>query len=64
MIETFPRIGIRPVIDGRRRGISSAGLRLIVALQKQADETGHTLVIRNINKVVSEIFRETLAGQK
>ncbi|MBQ3791679.1 MAG: STAS domain-containing protein [Clostridia bacterium] len=37
--------------------ISSAGLRLIVALQKQTDETGNTLVIRNINKVVSEIFR-------
>ena len=37
--------------------ISSAGLRLIVALQKQADETGNTLVIRHVNKVVSEIFR-------
>ena len=37
--------------------ISSAGLRLILALQKQADETGNKLVIRNINKVVAEIFR-------
>ena len=37
--------------------ISSAGLRLVLALQKQAQETGHTLVIRNINKVVAEVFR-------
>ena len=37
--------------------ISSAGLRLIVALQKKANETSHKLVIRNVNKVVSEIFR-------
>ena len=37
--------------------ISSAGLRLVLALQKQATETGNKLVIRNINKVVAEIFR-------
>ena len=37
--------------------ISSAGLRLVIALQKQANETGNRLVIRNINKVVAEIFR-------
>ena len=36
--------------------ISSAGLRLILALQKQAMETGNQLVIRNINKVVKEVF--------
>jgi anti-sigma B factor antagonist len=37
--------------------ISSAGLRLVVALQKQALEGGKTLVIRNINKVVAEVFK-------
>lgn len=36
--------------------ISSAGLRLILALQRQVMETGNKMVIRNINKVVSEIF--------
>ena len=37
--------------------ISSAGLRLIVALQKQTVETNNTLVIRNRNKGVAEIFK-------
>ncbi len=37
--------------------ISSAGLRLILALHKQTTETGNQLTIRNINKVVAEIFR-------
>lgn len=37
--------------------ISSAGLRLILALQKQTTETNNTLTIRNINKVVAEIFK-------
>ena len=37
--------------------ISSAGLRLILALQKQTTETGNKLVIRNINKVVAEVFK-------
>ncbi|MBQ4424884.1 MAG: anti-sigma factor antagonist [Lachnospiraceae bacterium] len=37
--------------------ISSAGLRLLVALQRQAMSTGHTMVVRNINKVVKEVFR-------
>ena len=36
--------------------ISSAGLRLLLALQRQVMETENKLVIRNINKVVSEIF--------
>ena len=36
--------------------ISSAGLRLLLALQRQVMETDNKLVIRNINKVVSEIF--------
>lgn len=36
--------------------ISSAGLRLILALQRQVMETNNKMVIRNINKVVSEIF--------
>jgi len=37
--------------------ISSAGLRLVLALKKQAAEAGKDLVIRNINKVVAEIFK-------
>ena len=37
--------------------ISSAGLRLVIALQKQVMETGNRLVIRNINKVVAEVFK-------
>lgn len=37
--------------------ISSAGLRLILALQKQVTETSNKFVIRNINKVVAEIFK-------
>ena len=37
--------------------ISSAGLRLLVALQKQAKAGGHTMVIKNINAVVKEVFR-------
>ena len=37
--------------------ISSAGLRLLVLLQRQAAAGGHTLVIRNINRVVQEIFK-------
>ena len=37
--------------------ISSAGLRLVLALQKQTMETGNKLVIRNVNKVVAEIFK-------
>lgn len=36
--------------------ISSAGLRLLVALQKQTKASGHQLVIRHINNVVNEIF--------
>jgi len=37
--------------------ISSAGLRLVIALQKEATETGNKLVIKNINKVVAEVFK-------
>ena len=37
--------------------ISSAGLRLVIALQKQATETVNKLVIKNINKVVAEVFK-------
>lgn len=36
--------------------ISSAGLRLLLALQRQVMETDNKLVIRNVNKVVTEIF--------
>lgn len=37
--------------------ISSAGLRLLVSLQKQAKAEGHTMTIKNINAVVREVFR-------
>ena len=37
--------------------ISSAGLRLLVALQKKAKESGHSMIIRNINPIVREVFR-------
>ncbi|MBR6120670.1 MAG: STAS domain-containing protein [Oscillospiraceae bacterium] len=37
--------------------ISSAGLRLLVALQKQVKAEGRSMVIRNINAVVREVFR-------
>ena len=37
--------------------ISSAGLRLLVSLQKQARASGHDMVIKNINAVVKEVFR-------
>ena len=37
--------------------ISSAGLRLLVALQKTAKAGGHTMVIKNTNAVVNEVFR-------
>ena len=36
--------------------ISSAGLRLLVALQKQVNASGNKMVVRNPNKVVKEIF--------
>lgn len=37
--------------------ISSAGLRLLVALQRQAKASGHSMVIRNVGTVVQEVFR-------
>ncbi|MBQ6075991.1 MAG: STAS domain-containing protein [Lachnospiraceae bacterium] len=37
--------------------ISSAGLRLLVALQKQAAASGHKMAVKNINRVVREIFK-------
>ena len=36
--------------------ISSAGLRLLVALQKQVKADGKQLTLRNPNKVVKEVF--------
>lgn len=36
--------------------ISSAGLRLLVALQKQVNETGNTLTVKNPGRVVREVF--------
>ena len=37
--------------------ISSAGLRLLVTLQKKAAAGGHKMVLRNTNAVVNEVFR-------
>ena len=37
--------------------ISSAGLRLLVSLQKKAAASGKTMVIRNPNAVGKEVFR-------
>ena len=37
--------------------ISSAGLRLLVLLQRQAVAGGHTMVVKNINRVVQEVFK-------
>ncbi len=37
--------------------ISSAGLRLLVSLQKNARAGGRVLVLRNTNAVVNEVFR-------
>lgn len=37
--------------------ISSAGLRLLVALQKQAMAGGSQLTVKNINRVVQEVFK-------
>lgn len=37
--------------------ISSAGLRLLVALQKQAMAGGCQLTVKNINRVVQEVFK-------
>jgi len=37
--------------------ISSAGLRLLVALQRQARASEHSMVIHNAGKVVLEVFR-------
>ena len=37
--------------------ISSAGLRLLVSLQKKAKSDGRTMVINNTNAVVNEVFR-------
>lgn len=37
--------------------ISSAGMRLLVTLQKKAMAGSHKMVIRNINNVVNEVFR-------
>ena len=39
--------------------VSSAGLRLLLALKKQLDGQGKTMDIININKVVREIFTVT-----
>lgn len=37
--------------------ISSAGLRLLVSLQKQAKADGHTMILKNTNAVVNEVLR-------
>lgn len=39
--------------------VSSAGLRLLILFKKEAQATNNSLVIRNINDVVREIFSVT-----
>ena len=39
--------------------VSSAGLRLLVLFKKEAEATNNTMVIRNINEVIKEIFSVT-----
>lgn len=39
--------------------VSSAGLRLLILFKKEAQATNNSLVIRNINEVVREIFSVT-----
>jgi len=39
--------------------ISSAGLRLLVYFKKEAQATNNSLVVRNINDVVKEVFSVT-----
>ena len=36
--------------------VSSAGLRLLILFKKEAQATNNTMVIRNVNEVVKEIF--------
>lgn len=48
------------VVDcSKLRYTSSAGLRVILALQARMDELGCTLVFKNINSVVAETFDDT-----
>lgn len=39
--------------------ISSAGLRILLAIKKNLDDEGKELEITNLNKVVEEIFKVT-----
>ncbi len=39
--------------------ISSAGLRVFLAARKSADQRGGTMVVKNLNAVVREVFRIT-----
>ena len=41
------------------RYTSSAGLRVILALQTRMDDCGGTLVLKNVNGVMMEVFEDT-----
>lgn len=48
------------VLDGRKLTyISSAGLRLLLILQKKMSQKGGTFVLRNIQDSIMEIFKIT-----
>ena len=48
------------VIDMEKlRYTSSAGLRVILALQNRIDEVGGSLVFKNVNSMIREVFDDT-----
>ena len=48
------------IIDMEKlRYTSSAGLRVILGLQNRIDETGGSLVFKNVNSMIMEVFDDT-----
>ena len=58
MLKGYDTDGVDVELDfAKVEYISSAGLRLLVSLQKQAKAGGHGMIIKNTNAVVNEVFR-------